>query len=286
MAVAVVTDSTADIDADLADKLGLRVVPMTVTFGDEEFISGVTLDRHGFYERLRVSSQLPKTSQPNPVWFEEAYADAADDGAEAVVSVHLSSDLSGTFQLARRMAEAAPIPVEVVDSRQVSGTLALSVLAAQRSAERGAGVDEVREVARTTSDAARMFFVVDTLEYLRRGGRLRRPQALVGNMLRVKPLLTIRDGEVVPLEKARTWSRALERLAAAVAEAADGAPVDVVVTHAAAPAHAAEVWSRLEDVVDIRGRSETLIGPVVGTHTGPGAVGVGVVPADVESPAA
>lgn len=280
--VAVVTDSTAEIPSDLAEALDLRVVPMSVTFGDDSFISRLTITTEDFYARLAASSALPTTSQPSPAWFEEAYADAADAGCDGVVSVHLSSALSGTVDVARHVAESAQLPVEVVDSRQVSGSLALTVLAAQRRSSTGASMDEVTEAARAAARDARIYFTVDTLDYLRKGGRLTGTQTLVGNVLRVKPLLTIADGEVDLLERTRTWTRAMQRLCDLVADNVRDRACDVVVTHALAPDRAKELWRLLDERVDVHERLDTVVGPVVGTHTGPGAIAVAVLAHDAD----
>jgi DegV family protein with EDD domain len=283
--VAVVTDSTADLPRDLVEDLGIRVVPLSVSFGTETFISGITIDPATFYERLARESQLPTTSQPAPVWFEEAYADCVDDGIEAVVSVHCSAALSGTVSLAQDRARRAGLPVEVIDSRLVSGSLGLAVLAGHRIATRGGSAEEVTATVRGVCEHVESLVVVDTLDYLKRGGRLTGAQALVGRALQVKPLLHLVDGRVEVKERARTWSRAIERLAVAAEARADGGPVDVVVAHAVAPERAAEVWSVLEQRVELAERLETLMGPVVGTHVGPGAVGVAIAPAGVTPPA-
>jgi DegV family protein with EDD domain len=277
--VAVVTDSTADLPRDLVEELGIRVVPLSVTFGSETFISGVTIDHAGFYERLGASAQLPTTSQPTPAWFEEAYADCVDDGLDAVVSLHVSSALSGTVALAQARAKEAELPVEVVDSRLVGGSLGLAVLAAHQVAEAGGEVTEVVEAAERVRRHVTSLLVVDTLDYLKRGGRLTGAQALMGSMLRVKPLLHLTEGRVEVLERARTWSRALTRVADLVAEVGEEGPVDVVVTHAVSEERADEVWDRIEGRVEIARRLEANIGPIVGTHVGPGAVGVAVLPA-------
>ena len=277
--VAVVTDSTADLPRDLAEELGIRVVPLSVTFGSETFISGVTIDHAGFYERLATTERLPTTSQPTPAWFEEAYADCVDDGLDAVVSLHVSAALSGTVALARARAADAEIPVEVVDTRLVGGSLGLAVLAAHQVAEAGGDVAEVVAAAERVADRVTSLLVVDTLDYLKRGGRLTGAQALMGSMLRVKPLLHLTEGRVEVLERARTWTRALDRVADLVAEVGEAGPVDVVVTHAVSEERADEVWDRLEGRVEIARRLEAMIGPIVGTHVGPGAVGVAVLPA-------
>lgn len=278
--VAVVTDSTADLPSAVAEELGIRVVPMSVTFDDESFISRITISPGEFYERLQRSPVLPTTAQPAPGWFEEAYADAADDGQDAVVGIHVSAALSGTVAVARTMGAQAPLPVHVLDSRQVGAGLGLVVLAAHRVAAAGGSAHEVIAAAEAARDAVRSFVVVDTLDYLKRGGRLTGAQALVGNVLRVKPILGVVDGRVEVLERTRTWSRAVDRVAALVAEAADGGPVRVAVSHALADDRAAALWAALEEDVWIYDRLESAIGPIVGTHTGPGTVAVAALPAD------
>jgi DegV family protein with EDD domain len=282
--VAVVTDSTADLPRDLVETLGIRVVPLSVAFGTETFISGITIDAETFYARLASSPGLPTTSQPAPVWFEEAYADCVDDGLDGVVSVHCSGALSGTVQLAADRAARADLPVEVVDSRLVGGALGLVVLAGHRTAQRGGSVSEVAAAVRRARDQVTSLVVVDTLDFLKRGGRLTGAQAVVGRALQVKPLLHLVDGRVEVRERTRTWSRAIERLVAAATEAAAGRPVDVIVAHAVAEERAAEVWAALEQRVEIVERLEAPMGPVVGTHVGPGAVGVAVAPAAVMPP--
>lgn len=278
--VAVVTDSTSDLPHGLAEELGIRVVPLSVTFDAETFISGVTIDPPTFYERLGRTQALPTTSQPTPAWFEEAYADCVDEGHRAAVSLHVSSALSGTVGLARDRAQRALLPVEVIDTRLVGAPLGLVAIAAQRAAREGSDVRGVVQAAEQAAERVTSLLVVDTLEYLRRGGRLSGTQAMVGSVLRVKPLLHLVDGRVEVRERARTWTRALDRVADLVEEAAQGADMDVVVAHAVAEERAAELWDRLAQRVGIASRLETMIGPIVGTHVGPGAVSVAALPAD------
>lgn len=279
--VAVVTDSTTDLPHDLVESIGLRVVPLSVTFGDESFISGVTIDAETFYRRLAAADRLPTTSQPAPAWFEEAYADCVDDGHDAIVSLHCSAALSGTVELARDRARRVGVPVEVVDSRLVGGSLGLAALAAHRAAGAGGTVAEVVAAAERVRRRSLSLLSVDTLDYLRRGGRLSGTQAAVGNALRVKPLLHLtEDGRVEVRERTRTWKRVLDRAAEIVEELAAGGPVDAIVVHAVAPDRAAELWERLDGRVEVRERLEAVIGPIVGTHVGPGAIGVAAVPSD------
>ena len=279
MSVAVVTDSTCDLPAAVAESLGVRVVPLTVLFGSREVVSRVSATDEEFYADLAASDELPTTSQPSTPWFEEAWTDARDAGHDAVVSLHLSAELSGTVDRARALAPAAPLPVTVVDSRQVSGGLALQVLAAARTAAAGGEVDDV--VAATAAVRARTesLLVVDTLTYLRRGGRLSTSAAVLGTALRLRPLLGVVEGRIELLDRERTWSRAIRRLLAQASEAAGDEPQHVVVAHALAPDRADEVLAALQTVVDVAEHHQVVIGPVVGTHTGPGAVGVALAPA-------
>lgn len=280
MRVGVVTDSTADIPLDVADELGIRIVPMSVAFGDESYISRVTISEQEFYRRLQASHELPTTSQPSPAWFEEAYGDCADDGLGAVVSLHVSKELSGTVQVARRMAEAAPLPVHVVDSRQVGGGLALMALAAQRAAEADGDVEAVLAAVDRTAEGLVNTVVVDTLDYLKRGGRVSGTQAFVGSMMRVKPLLRIVDGRLEPLERTRTMRRGLDRLVEVTLESVGDGPIDVAVTHSLAADHAADVEAALRERADVVRLSTMVFGPVLGTHAGPGAVAIAATPSD------
>lgn len=276
--VAVVTDSTCDLPYDLVESLGLRVVPLSVAFGETDHVAGVTLRTEEFYELLATSSHTPTTAQPSGVWFDEAYADCVDEEYDAIVSVHCSAALSGTVAVARERAAACGIPVHVIDSRLVGGALGLAVLAAHRCAMAGGGVDEVVAAVETARASTTSLIVVDTLEYLRRGGRLSGPRAALGTALQVKPVLHVTDdGRVEPLERTRTWSRALDRVAELCVVAAGEARVDLAVVHAVAPERAAQLWDRLEGRLRIRHRLDGAIGPVVGAHVGPGAVGAAVV---------
>lgn len=277
--VGVVTDSTADLPIELADEVELRVVPMSVSFRDQTFISRVTISDDEFYERLASATELPTTAQPSPAWFEEAYADCMDDGLEACVSLHVSRELSGTVMAARRAAQDVDLDVRVVDSRQVGGGLALMALAAQRVATAGGSVDEVVAAAERARAGLANYVVVTTLENLRKGGRMSGAQALIGNVLQVKPILTVRDGRIEPVERARTVRRALEGLVDLVAERLDGAPADVILTHALAPDRAEELWERVRDRITVATELTTVFGPVLATHTGQGAVAIAATPA-------
>ncbi len=281
MQVAVVTDSTCDLPPRLADEAGLRVVPLTVAFGDAPTVGRTAVEPEEFYRRLATDERPPTTSQPSGPAFVDAWVAAADAGAEAIVSLHVSGELSGTVDRARSVATSAPVPVTVIDSRQVSCGLALQALAAARAAAAGGQVDEVVSVAAEVSRSTTSVLALDTIAHLRRGGRVAAAQSAVDSALRVRPLMTVRDGRIEPLDRARTWRRAIDRLVAEVAALGGDTPVDVVVGHALAADRAGQLARSLAAAVPVARSVEVVFGPVVGTHTGPGAVGVAAAPSVV-----
>lgn len=277
MSVAVVTDSTCDLPPELARAQGVTVVPLSVTFDGRSHLDGVDISAEEFYRRNPPAT----TSQPAPGQFAEAYRRLLDEH-ESVVSLHISQRLSGTFAAAQQGRELAGEDgrrVRVLDSEVVSMPLGLLVLAAARLAAAGEDAGAIEARLQELRAQVRVYFVVATLDNLRRGGRIGRASALVGSVLQVKPVLTIQDGEVVPLERVRTQERALARLVELVREVDRGHGLAAIVGHAAAP----EAAGRL--AADIEGAADTLLvhslGPVVGAHAGPGTVGVGCYPAEL-----
>ncbi len=278
--VAVVTDGTADLPGDEATTAGLEVVPLTVAFGDDVFIAGDGLSTDAFYARLSDVAELPRTAQPPPAAFDEVYARCAASGFDAVVSLHCSGELSGTVEAARTAARAAEVPVHVVDSRLVGAALGLAVLAAVRTIRAGGEVEAALAAAEAVRQDGVGLLVVDTLEYLRRGGRLTGRQAAVGSALRIKPVLELADGRVEVCERVRTWSRARDAVVARVVAAAGGEAVDLAVAHATDHARADELAAAVRAAVPVASSWRARIGPIVGTHVGPGAVGVAIAPTD------
>lgn len=281
MAVAVVTDSTSDLPTAVAASWGVRVVPLTVTFGAADVVSRATLDVEEFYRRLATDESPPTTSQPSAPAFESVWAAAASEGADAIVSLHASGRLSSTVDRARAAAAAAPVPVEVVDSHQVSCGLVLQVLAAAAVAAAGGDVPAVVAAAARVAERTTSVLALDSLDHLRRGGRLAGGHAAVTSGLRSKPVLVVRGGRIEPLDRARTWRRAIDRLVDEVVAAADDAPQRVVVGHALDEQRAATLLAAARLRVEVAAHDEVVFGPVVGTHTGPGAVGLAAVPADL-----
>ena len=213
MPVRIVTDSTCDLPREVVDDLKISVVPLTISFGDESFRDGVDLDADRFYARLQSEKDLPKTSQPPPALFEHAYRHLTSQGD--VVSVHLSHKFSGTVTTARSVAEqVAPERISVVDSGSVSLGLGLCVVAAARVAHDGASRAECVAAAESVASRLHVAVAFETLEYLRRGGRIGRARAFLGSLLRLKPILTVQDGEAAPLTRARSRSKAIDELLA------------------------------------------------------------------------
>ncbi|MEX1255193.1 MAG: DegV family protein [Dehalococcoidia bacterium] len=277
--VLVVTDSTADLPPELAQELGITVVPLQVIFGDESFRDGIDLTSEQFFQRLSESRDLPSTSQPSVGEFQRAYEELATR-TDRILSIHLSSRFSGTVETARQAAQtlAGRCQIEVIDSGTVSMAMGLAVVAAARAGRWGAELDFCAERARSVLRRQRLAIALDTLEYLRRGGRIGRAQAFVGGLLRLKPILTIRDGEAFPLTRVRAHKKALEEVLRICLSEGDVAEAAVMYTTKPDDAQylADEVARRCPGIPIHVGR----IGPVIGVHGGPGLVAVCAVLAD------
>jgi len=272
---AIVLDSTADFPEGPARFPNWRVVPLYVRFGTESFADYVELGPDEFYERLRSAAAPPTTSQPTPGDFLAVYEELAPR-YERILSLQISSTLSGTFASAGTAAATLGHPsVRVIDTRTVSAAIAMLALAVQRRLERGTTDEEVDALVERYRHDHGLLFTVDTLEYLAKGGRIGRASALAGSLLDVKPILTIDDGEVVPLKRVRGHARALAEFRAIFEAGSTDAPsLHVGIAHAAAPERLEAVRglvaeARPQAVVDVA----TTLGAVVGTHAGPGTVG-------------
>jgi DegV family protein with EDD domain len=278
----IVTDSTAMLPPAVAAEHRIVVVPLQVVIGAEVFDEG---SAEASPERVAAALRefLPvSTSRPAPAAFLAAYDAAAAAGASEILSIHLSGEMSGTFESAQLAARDAPVPVTCLDTRQVGVATGYAALAAAEVLERGGTATQAAAAARRRADASRSFFYVDTLEYLRRGGRVGAASALLGGALAVKPLLTITDGRVTTREKVRTAARALARLEDLAVEAAGAEPVDVYVSHLASPDRAAALADRLAVRLadNLQGRPVWTgeLGAVLGAHVGPGMVALCVAP--------
>ncbi|HEY7983754.1 MAG TPA: DegV family protein [Ktedonobacterales bacterium] len=277
MAIRIVVDSTADIPQERAQNLDIEVVPLMVLFGDESYRDGVDLDTATFYRKLVASHTSPTTSTPPPAAFEDAYRKLAADGATGILSLSLASSLSATYSVAQGAAgivsQETGVPIEVVDSHTVSAGIGAAAEVIAREAQGGASLADLQAHAESMFSRTRVIAVLDTLEYLQRGGRIGRARALLGTMLSVKPLIGVRDGQIVPLENVRTKSKAQERIGQMVAEM--GALQSLAIVQADAAA-----GNALETIIRRTWQGEiehSILGPVVGTHAGPGAAGVAVI---------
>jgi len=276
--VVVVTDSTAYLPDGLADELSVRVVPLQVVLGGRSGAEGSEVTPAQVAAALAAWVPV-STSRPTPAEFAAVYREALEGGADGVVSLHLSRELSGTWDSARlAAAEVGAGSIRVVDSRSAAMGLGFAVLAAAEAAAKGGSREEVYAAAVGTAERTTTLFYVDTLEHLRRGGRIGAAQALLGTALSVKPILHVREGRIVPLEKVRTVSKGIARLEAlAVAAAGDG-PADVAVHHLAAAERATLLAERLRSrLPQVRQFYASEVGAVVGAHVGPGVLGVVVV---------
>ena len=281
MSVAIVTDSTAYLPLELVAGHGIRVVPLHVVIGGQQFSEGVDVTTVEVAAALRTFSPV-STSRPSPQQFLEAYEAAAASGADAVVSVHISADMSGTAESAALAASLSPITVEVVDSRSIGMAMGYAVLSAAGAARQGHDAKTVAAIASSRAKAATVIFYVDTLEHLRRGGRIGAASALLGSALAIKPLLALTDGRIKPIEKVRTAARALSRLeelALLAAAAAGDSGVDIAVHHLDSPTRASDLVDRLRTKLSSTTTVALVeLGAVVGAHVGPGTIAVAVSP--------
>jgi DegV family protein with EDD domain len=275
--IRLVTDSSSDLPVSLAQTHGIRVVPLTIRFGDQEFVDGRDLTTDQFWEKLASSSSLPETAAPSAGAFLETFEALASDGADGVVVVTLSAAISATYQAAVIGAEQASIPVRVVDSRQASAATALQVLAGVGVAERGGDLDECVTAVDRARDRVSLVAALDTLEYLKRGGRIGGAAAMVGGLLDVKPLITFVDGAVATAGRVRTRSKAIAALIDRVRQA--GPDIESVAVMHAQASDAQELAAGIIEAFPSLSPIITDIGPVIGTHAGPGTVGVAVLTA-------
>ena len=273
MTVKVITDSSCDLPQELADELGITIVPLSIRFGEEEFVDRKDLTPDEFWARVDKSPTLPETAAPSPGAFEQAFRAAAGDGHDGVVAVLLSGGLSATVQAAELAAEAVKdtIPVRIIDTRQASAGVGLIALNAARLAKAGKGLDDVAGAAADEVGRTRLYATFDTLDNLRKGGRIGRAQALFGSVLSMKPVIELVNGEVEAESRQRTRSKSLRHLADKVREA--GKVDHLVLLHADAPDYN-DLLVLLEEFIPREDIIVTKIGAVIGTHSGPRAMGV------------
>jgi DegV family protein with EDD domain len=274
--IRVVTDSACDLSDQLLTEHGIGLVPLRIRFGDEEFVDREELPTKDFWVRARSFSGLPATSAPSPGQFRSTFERMADEGADGVVCVNLSSKLSATIEAARQAAREleSRIPVRVVDSLSVTLGLGLQVLVAAEAAEEGKSLDRVAEAVEGAQQRLQVYGTIDTLENLHRGGRIGGAQAMLGSLLSIKPVIEVRDGEVQEESKQRTRGRALRYLVDKVHKAG---PLERLAAMGADAPDLDDLVGLVADIQPVHPLLVDEIGPVIGTHAGPGAVGLAVL---------
>jgi DegV family protein with EDD domain len=281
--VAVVTDSTAYLTPELIERHGVEVVPLYVVFGGDRTVRETDItDYPGFFEELRAAESLPTTSQPSVGDFAGVYEPLLASGDE-IVSIHISGGLSGTPEAARQAAEGLERDgkggerVRVMDSTTAAGGLGLLVIVAATAAAAGATADEVQSRVSEARAELKMWFAIDTLEYLRRGGRIGAASAWIGSTLKVKPILTV-ESEMAPVERVRTSARMFERMVDYARQRHESGADGWAVQHINAPEAAARLEQRCREIFECDPVIASEIGPVLSAHTGPGLLGVGSIP--------
>lgn len=273
--VAIVTDSSAFLPEVVREQYGIHMIPLNLHWGEESLLDGVEITTDEFYRRLAEADAVPTTSQPSAGRFLELFERVAEE-ADSIVGVFISSDLSGTFASANAAREMmADYPIEIVDSRSASLGLGLIAVAAARAVEEGKGFRQAAAAARTLAQHTRVLFVVDTLEYLHKGGRIGGAKRFLGSVLSIKPILHLVDGEIEPLGSVRTKRKAVDRMLTVVRDETAGAgPLHMAVISAAAPEEGDALCARVRREFDPASLIQGELSPVVGAHTGPGTVGI------------
>lgn len=276
--VAVVTDSTAYIPEHLTNGYNLHSIPLQVIWGEETFRDGVDITPLEFYTRLQNAKVMPTTSQPSPAAFKQVYASLLEQGFD-ILSVHISSKLSGTIDSAVQAKEMIQSDrIEIVDSLSAGMALGFQALLAARAASEGKPLAEIKSMAEKANDLTGVLFAVSTLEFLHRGGRIGGAAAFLGTALNLKPLLKLNDGKIEPVERVRTMGKAIDRLLDLFASEIDGrTPLRIASLHANSPREAEMLLEKIRqrfDVSEVDIATLAEVSPVIGTHTGPGTVGI------------
>lgn len=276
--VRIVTDSTADIPDEVKERLGISIVPLKVIFGEETFLDAVTIKSEQFYEKLAQSSVLPTTSQPSPLEFSEVYGRLlAEDADSPIISLHLSAALSGTFQsavIAHSMLEEES-DITILDSRSASYGFGMRVVKAAEMAQAGESKERIIEAIEQLERDTKLYFLVDTLEYLQKGGRIGKASALIGSILNIKPILSLEpEGIVYAVDKVRGSKKAMARIIELLKQTYGDEPVGMTMAYSFRKDTAEELCELLKSQFNVRAINWTTIGAVIGTHTGPGASAV------------
>lgn len=275
MSVKIVTDSTADLPQEIVDEFGIKVVPLYLLFGEETFRDGVDISKDEFFERLPKDPNHPTTTQPTPADFVKAYKELEDE-ADAIVSIHISDKLSGTCNSAIQGAkEVKKCPVTVIDSKSVAMALGLLVIKAAEMAKAGKSAEEIVAAVNSSIDNVHIFVLFDTLHYLAKGGRIGKAQALVGNILNFKPILTMDDGAFVPLTKMRSRKKGIDKIINYLTECSD--IEDVAVINSTTPDEGKTLAEKVSAALPGKNVRNARLGAVLGVHGGPGVLAIACI---------
>jgi DegV family protein with EDD domain len=282
--VKIVTDSTADIPVNIVKELGITVVPLKVHFEKETFLDGVTIQPEQFYQKLEAAEALPTTSQPSPIDFVDTYKGLVNDdvGNVQIISIHLSAALSGTVQsanLAQSMLEEQ-MDITVIDSKKASYAIGIIVVELAKAAQQGKSKEECVALAQYLIKESVVYFLVDNLTYLQKGGRIGKASAVLGSLLNIKPILSLDEqGEVYAIDKVRGNKKALHRIIHFLKEFSGDHHVHIGISHAASSIEADKVAQELKENFQVKDEVITEIGPVIGTHVGPKTIAIMMIKA-------
>ena len=272
MKLAIVTDSVSDISPKIAKELDIKVVPLTVIFGTEQFLDGIELSNAEFFKKLETDPNHPSTSQPSPEAFVKTYEKLLKEGYE-ILSVHVSAKLSGTINSAEQAIKAIDTnKIKIIDTGSASMAQGLVAMSAARAAKNAKSLDELADIAESTAKKTTVFVAMDTMEFLKRGGRIGKAKAMLGSILNIKPIITTNDGEIVPHSRARTIKKAISSMINDMGE--KDQIIEVAVLHSTTPDLAKDVMTQINAQNLNNAGTITEIGPVVGTHAGPGCLAI------------
>tara|TARA_Y100000590_G_scaffold70881_1_gene77679 strand:+ start:974 stop:1819 length:846 start_codon:yes stop_codon:yes gene_type:complete len=280
MAIKIVTDSTSDLDSSIAEDLGITIVPLNVHFGEAVFKDGIDLDTDQFFDKLINGNVFPSTSQPSLGEFVDVYKEISQPG-DVIISVHVSSKLSGTINSAQQAANtlSGTVDVRIVDTQQVSMTVGLSAVGAAQAAREGKSVEECIAAAESVARRSNFFALFDTLEYLEKGGRIGKARSLIGGLLKIRPILRVEDGEIGQFSKARSRNMGMMKLEEAVREL--GKLDDIAIVYSTDGSDAEELAATVKDLLPSdKSPYLTRVGPVIGTHAGPNLVAIAAITSD------
>lgn len=281
--VKIVTDSTADIPREVAEELEIEIVPLQVKLGEESYRDGVDLDARSFYTKLLASKELPTTSQPSPQDFTQAYQKCIADGAEAILSIHLSAALSGTYQssiLAKELLAEEPVEIVTMDSCNATFCTGQMVIQAARAAQAGKPLEACQQAALETRKGQAIYAYVDTLEYLQKGGRIGKASSLVGSLLSIKPIISLdEEGTVIPIDRVRGRKKAAQRLFQLLQDHYPrGSKVNVALLHGHQKDEVERWLFTLQEMYQIHEHRFVHFGPTISSHLGPAAFGILLTP--------